>query len=237
MSPGIGLKKAFSGIPLAKLRSVNSLIKLLDADFAFGITLADKKKLSIQAIIETAITGMISLLMPAPHANSASISLSLERRKNPISIPNNVAIGNTRAQNVGSTRITNLPSSAGFIAAVSRVSKRGNRLPSNKRMLSAQKENKKGKVISLKSILDNIDIGFHKKKLNYDSAEKIHVICEICGLNPNQFIIPSIPQFLNSNQSFNQSCPNGKDGINNYQAIPAACFLKISFSEKLCPIV
>jgi hypothetical protein len=165
VSPGIGLKKAFSGIPLAKPRSVNSLIKLLDADFVFGITLADKKKLSSQAVIEIAITGMMSFLMPAPHANSASISLSLERRRNPRSTPNNVAIGNTRAQNVGSTKIANLPNSAGFIPALSRVSKRGNRLPNNKRTLSAQKENRKGRAISLKSILDNIDMGLHKRKL------------------------------------------------------------------------
>jgi hypothetical protein len=70
-----------------------------------------------------------------------------------------VAIGNTRAQNVGSIKMANLPNSVNFIPALSKVSKRGNRLPSNKRTLSAQKENRKGRAISLKSILDNIDIG------------------------------------------------------------------------------
>jgi len=164
VSLDIGLKKIFSGIPCARLRSVNSLIKFLDAVFAFGITLADKKKLTRHAVIETIITGIISFLRPAPHAKSASISLSLERRKNPRSTPNSVAIGSTNAQNVGSIKIANLPNSVNFIPALSRGSKRGNRLPSDKRTLSAQKENRKGRAISLKSILDNIDIGLHNNQ-------------------------------------------------------------------------
>jgi hypothetical protein len=110
------------------------------------------------------ITGIISFLRPAPHAKSASISLSLERRKNPRSIPNSVAIGSTNAQNVGSIKMANLLNSVNFIPALSRGSKRGNRLPSNKRTLSAQKENRKGRAISLKSILDNIDIGLLNRK-------------------------------------------------------------------------
>jgi len=72
-----------------------------------------------------------------------------------------VAIGSTNAQNVGSSKMANLPNSTSLIPVLNRGSRRGNRLPSNKRTLSAQKENKKGRVISLKSILDNIDIGFH----------------------------------------------------------------------------
>jgi len=76
-----------------------------------------------------------------------------------------MAIGNTNDQNVGSSKMTNLPNSVNFIPVLSRGSKRGNRLASNKRTLSAQKENRKGRAISLKSILDNKNIGLHNKNL------------------------------------------------------------------------
>jgi hypothetical protein len=111
--------------------------------------------------MDTIMTGLISLFKSMPHAKRAIISLSLERRRNPKSMPNIIDMGNTNTQNVGSNKMANLPSSENFIPTLSRSSKSGNRLPRTKSTLSAEKEKIKGRAISLKSILDNKDMGLH----------------------------------------------------------------------------
>lgn len=74
-----------------------------------------------------------------------------------------MAIGKTRDQKVGTSKMTNLSNSKGRMLELTRVPEKCSILANRRKMVSAKKENRNGRIISLNIILDNRDI-----RLRYD---------------------------------------------------------------------